>query len=91
MTYGSQTWTMIIKYVNTLRIFEREIIGKIHGTVKEGEPCRIRTNKEMDTLQRQDIVTLTKSLHFRWYGHVERMQKQDMPIQFAAGTTEGIR
>jgi len=60
VTYGSQTWTMIKKYGNTLRIFEREIIGKIHGTVKEGEPCRIRTNKEMDILQRQDIVNIYK-------------------------------
>jgi len=51
---------MIKKYGNTLRIFEREIIGKIHGTVKEGEPCRIRTNKEMDILQRQDIVNIYK-------------------------------
>jgi hypothetical protein len=47
MTYGSQTWTMTIKYVNTLRKFERKIVRKIHETVKEGEPWRIRTNKEM--------------------------------------------
>ena len=92
MTYGSQTWTMTIKETNTLRIFERKIVRKIYENVKEGEPWRIRTNKEIkDTLQWQGIVKFIKSLHLRWYKEVERMQKQDMPQQIAAATTEGIR
>jgi len=69
MTYGSQTWTMTIKEINTLRIFERGIVRKIHEPVKEGEPWRTRTNTEIkDTLQGQDIVKFIKSLYLRWYG-----------------------
>jgi len=72
MTYGSQTWTMTIKEMNTLRIFERKIVRKIHEPVKEGEPWRIRTNKEMkDTLQGQGIVKFIKSLHLRWYSQLK--------------------
>jgi len=49
-------------------------------------------NKQGDnTLQGQDIVTFTKSLHLRWYKQVERMQKQDMPKQIAACAMEGIK
>jgi hypothetical protein len=47
MTYGSQTWTLTIKEMNTLRIFEREIVRNTHEPVKEGEPWRIRTKKEI--------------------------------------------
>jgi len=55
MIYGSKTWTMTIKEMNTLRILERKIVRKI--PVKEGEPWRLRTSKEIkDTLQGQDIV-----------------------------------
>jgi hypothetical protein len=32
---------------HVLRIYERETIRKIHGPVREGERCRIRTNKEI--------------------------------------------
>ena len=64
MTRGSQTWTVTIKEMNTLRMFERKIIRKIHEPVKEGELWRIRTNKEIkDTLRGQDIVKFIKSLH----------------------------
>jgi hypothetical protein len=92
MTYGSKTWEMTIKEMNTLRIFERKIVRKIYELVKEGEPWRIRTNKEIkNTLQRQDIVTFPKSLHLRWYKQVERMQKQDIPKQIAACAMEGIK
>jgi len=78
--------------MNTLRILERKIVRKIYETVKGGEPWRIRTSKEIkDTLQGQDIVKFIKPLHLRWYGHVESMQKQDMPKQTAAGKTEAVR
>ena len=92
MTYGSKTWTMTIKEMNTLRILEMKIVRKTYEPIKEGEPWRIRTGKEIkDTLQGQDIVKFIKSLHLRWYGHVESTQKHNMPKQIAAGKTEGIK
>jgi len=83
---------MTIKEMNTLRILEKKIVRKIYEPIKEGEPWRIRTSMEIkDTLQGQDIVIFKKPLHLRWYGHVQSMQKQDMPKQIAAGKTEAIR
>jgi hypothetical protein len=73
--------------MNTLKIFERKTVTKLHEPVKEGEPWRIRTNKGIkDIVQGQEIVICTKSLHLRWYSQVERMQKQDTPKQNAAGS-----
>jgi hypothetical protein len=77
MTYGSQTWTMTIKEINTLRIFERGIVRKIHEPVKEGEPCRTITNNDInDTLQGQDIVKFIKSLYLRWYGQLKECKSK---------------
>jgi hypothetical protein len=47
---------------NALRIFDRKIVSKIHGLVKEGERWGIRSNKEIkDMLQGEDIVKFIKS------------------------------
>jgi hypothetical protein len=46
---------------------------------------RIKTNKKIkNILQGEDAVKRTKSLQFRWYGHVDRIQKQRMPKQTVA-------
>jgi hypothetical protein len=37
VSFGSVTWTVITEEMNMLRIFERKIIRKIYGPVKEGE------------------------------------------------------
>jgi hypothetical protein len=78
--------------MNALRIFERKIVRKICGPIKEGEQWRRRTNKEIkDILQGIDIVIFIKSLRLRWCAHVERMQNQQMSKQIATTTMEGIR
>jgi hypothetical protein len=81
-----------IEEMSALRISERKIIRKIYGPTKEGDSCRIRTNKEIkDIVQGADIVKFIKSSRIRWYGHVEIMQNQRMPKQIAVATIEGTR
>jgi hypothetical protein len=70
-----------------VRTFERKIVRKIYGYVKEGERG-IRTNKEMkDILQGEDIYEIPP----RWCGRVESMQNQEMPKQIAVTVMEGAR
>jgi hypothetical protein len=46
-------------------------------------------NEEInDILQGEDTVKLIKSLHLRWYGHVERMKTHRMPKQIASAAME---
>jgi hypothetical protein len=78
LTYGSETWTMIVEETKASRIFERKIVRKIYGPVKGGERWRIRTNKEVeDILQVKDTVEFIKSLRLGWFGHVERKKPKN--------------
>ena len=58
---------------------ERRIVTKVYGHVKEGEPWRVRTNREVrDTLQRTCTVKVI-SHRLRWCGHVEGTQNRSTP------------
>jgi hypothetical protein len=37
LTYGSEAWTMTTEETNVLRIFERKVVMKIHGHIKDAE------------------------------------------------------
>jgi hypothetical protein len=75
LTYWSKTWTVAMEEINALRILGKNIMGKIYITVKEGELCRLETNKKTnDILQSKDIVKFMKSLELIRYDQVERIQ-----------------
>jgi hypothetical protein len=60
-------------------MFERKIIRRIYGPVKENNVWRIRYNEELNTLLKgEDIVKFMKSQRIRWLGHVERMEEKRM-------------
>jgi hypothetical protein len=42
VTYGSETWTMSAADENALRVFERKVLWRIYGPVREGERWRMR-------------------------------------------------
>ena len=72
LIYGSETWTMTKRDEGLLRRFERKILRRIFGAIKEGDAYRQRYNAELYELYRsKDIVTAIK-LGRRWAGHVIR-------------------
>lgn len=63
VTYGCETWTLLRKDEYDLRRYERKILRKIFGPVREQDGTyRILMNHELD---RTDLV--------RCLGHVHRM------------------
>ena len=48
LTYGAESWTLTGKDAAKLRAFERKIIRRIYGGVKERDVWRIRKNKEIN-------------------------------------------
>jgi hypothetical protein len=75
VTYGSESWTLTIEEERVLAVFERKILRKIYGPVKEKELCRIRRNDELeDIIKGENIVRFIKRQRIRWHGHIERMQ-----------------
>lgn len=92
VTYGAESWTMSKANESSLRIFERKILRKIYGPVKEGETWRIRTNQELEQIsEREDIVRFIKSRRLMWLGHIKRMPKERMPYKLLCGEMNGIR
>jgi hypothetical protein len=59
VTYGSETWTLT-KCDENLRIFERKILRKIYGLIKD--TWRIRNNEELiRSINGEDIVKFIKA------------------------------
>ena len=58
-----------------LAVFERKILRKIYGPVKEKELWRTRQNDELEAIIKgENIVRFIKCQRTRWLGHIERMQ-----------------
>jgi len=82
VTYGSESWTLTIEEERALAVFERKILRKIYGSVKENELWRIRRNDELEAIIKgENIVRFIKSQRIQWLGHIERMQDTTIPKQ----------
>jgi hypothetical protein len=65
---------------NILRRFERKIIRRIYGRMRQEREWRIRNNEEIDNIiRKKDIVRFVKARRIRRNGHVERMEDSRMP------------
>jgi hypothetical protein len=63
-----------------LAVFERKILRKIYGPVKENELRKIRQNDELEAIIKgKNIVRFIKCKRIRWFGHVERIQDTAIP------------
>jgi hypothetical protein len=62
VAYGSESWTLTMEEEGVLAVFERKILRKIYGPVKENEGRRIRRNDELeDIIKGENIVKFIKS------------------------------
>ena len=73
--YGSESWTLTMEEERALTVFERKILRKIYGPVKENELWRTRQNDELEAIIKgENIVRFIKCQRIRWLGYIERMQ-----------------
>jgi len=60
--------------VQKLLVFERKILRRIFGPMKENQIQRIKNNEELDTLiKHKNIVNYIKAQRLSWFVHVQRM------------------
>lgn len=80
LTYASQTWTISRSNENDLLTFERKILRRIIGPVKDGDRWRIRKNREIYELYKDiDVVRFVQLGRLSWAGHVARMSADEIP------------
>lgn len=80
LTYGSETWTLTSSEEKEVAVFERKILRRIFGAVREGDHWRRRYNREVyELFGEPDITRIIKLGRLRWAGHVARMPDGEVP------------
>ena len=94
VTYASEAWTLTKELERRLLVFERSVLRRIYGMVRDdvtGE-LRIRHNQELrDISQLPPITSFIRSQRLRWAGHVARMDPERLPRKAMEGLPEGRR
>jgi len=94
VSYGCETWSVILREVRRLRLFVNRVLRRIFGP-KRDEVRREWTklnNEELNNLYcSPNIVRVIKSRIVRWAGHVARMGKRRGVYRVFVGKREGKR
>jgi hypothetical protein len=62
VSYACENWTLSVQDINTILVFERQILRKIFGAFHRKEGWRIRRNNEQQKLMKgENIVKYVKS------------------------------
>jgi hypothetical protein len=70
----------VTKKEEALLIFERKIFGRIYGPKYEDGEWKIRTNRELEELNKgENKVKWIKGQRIRRLGHLEKMEEDRMP------------
>lgn len=80
LVYGCEAWTLAKNQAKNLDLFERKILRRIIGPVKEEGRWRIRYNKELYKLYKDvPISNWVRLKRLEWAGHVVRMEEPRVP------------
>jgi hypothetical protein len=88
LTYGNETWTLFKNSENALSIFERKMLRRICGPVKDNSRC----NKELCELYGEpDLAACIKLKRLQSAGHVQKMESTQIPKKVLEVKFGGIR
>jgi hypothetical protein len=92
--YGFETWSLLQNAENKLGAFERKILRRIYGSIKENGQwsCRYECNTEIYELCKDiDVVNDVKLRRLQCAGHVIGMPEERITRKIMIGILEGIR
>jgi hypothetical protein len=73
-------------------MFERKILRRIYGPIKDRDQWRCRLNKELyDLIKEPRLSVVIRIARLRWAGHVARMDENCMPRRLMYVQPEGLR
>jgi hypothetical protein len=86
---GCETWSLLQNADIKLGAFERKILRRIYGPIKENGQWRCRCNTEV--YNDIDIVNDVQLRRLEWAGHVIRIPEESIPRKVMMGRLEGVR
>lgn len=91
-TYACETWSFKQSLAAKIDIFERKVLRRILGPIKENGAYRLRKNKELYTIygdvKLSDYVRIQR---LKWLGHLLRMDDGRTVKRLYQGYPEGVR
>jgi len=82
----------MLQQQRALGVFERKILRKIYGPVRENELRRMRRNDELEAIIKgENIVRFIKCQRIRWFSHIDRMQDTAVPKKLLYGKLNATR
>ena len=86
VTYASETWVLKEATIQKLLVFERKILRRIFGPIKENQTWKTKTNEELDKLiKHKNIVNYKKAHKLSWFGHVQKCQITEQLRRYLIG------
>jgi hypothetical protein len=90
LTYGSEIWMLSKRSENVLSIFERNILRRICGPVKDNGQWKIRDKELYELYGKPDLVTCIELKRLRWAGHVQMMEGTQIPKKVLKAKSGGV-
>jgi hypothetical protein len=80
VTYSCETWVLKENIKSKLKAFERKVLRRIYGPIKETDGTwRIKLNEELNRLTgNKNIMNYIKAQRLAWFGHVHHMPDDSM-------------
>jgi hypothetical protein len=73
-------------------VFERKILRRIYGPIKDRDQWKCRFKKELyDLFTEPRLSVVIRIARLRWAGHVERIDENCMPRRLLYVQPEGLR
>jgi hypothetical protein len=80
VTYGAECW-VLTKDKLQLAVFERKVLRKIFGPIRDTDQWKRRYNEELYQLYIEpNTVKWIKSVRLRWARHIVHMRESDPPV-----------
>jgi hypothetical protein len=77
--YRAKCWTLSQTNKKMVDVFERKILRRIYGPIKDRDQWRCRVNKELyDLFKEPRLSVVIRIARLWWAGHVARMDKNCM-------------